>query len=224
MFGTIARRYDLLNHLLSANLDRGWRRVAASELAGAPRGRVLDLCGGTGDLALAVAVQEGVGSVICCDFAHGMLALAARKFAKSRAAGRCLALEADALDLPFPDGVFDAVTIGFGVRNLADIGAGLREVRRVLRPGGRLVVLEFAPPEGRVVSRLYRLYLNAILPRIGDGIADGRAYAYRYLARTIGEFPPPARLAERIREAGFARCTWTTRSAGIVAIHVADRA
>jgi demethylmenaquinone methyltransferase/2-methoxy-6-polyprenyl-1,4-benzoquinol methylase len=126
--------------------------------------------------------------------------------------------------LPIPDGVFDAVTIGFGVRNLADAGAGLAEVLRVLRPGGRLVVLEFAPPEGRVLSRLYRFYLNRILPRIGDGIADGRAAAYRYLAQTIGEFPPPERFAERIREAGFARCTWTTRSAGIVAIHVADKA
>jgi demethylmenaquinone methyltransferase/2-methoxy-6-polyprenyl-1,4-benzoquinol methylase len=222
MFGGIARHYDLLNHLLSANLDRGWRRAAAARLPQEPLGRVLDLCGGTGDLALEVARRRRPELVVCCDFSHPMLLRARSKFARERGGERCIALEADALCLPFDSGRFDAVTVAFGVRNLADLESGFREMHRVLRPGGRLVVLEFSRPTGPLLSRLYGFYLRRILPRVGDRISRGRG-AYGYLARTIGDFPEAAVLALKIREAGFARCDWTSPTGGIVAIHSADR-
>jgi demethylmenaquinone methyltransferase/2-methoxy-6-polyprenyl-1,4-benzoquinol methylase len=222
MFGRVARRYDLLNHLLSANLDRGWRRAAALELPDEPLARVLDLCGGTGDQSIAVARARPAKSVLCCDFAHPMLVRAAGKFARGGLRGRCLALEADALRLPFREGTFDAVTVAFGVRNLDDMDAGFREMRRVLRPGGRLVVLEFSQPTGAVVSRAYRFYLRHLLPRIGGRVSDD-GDAYGYLARTIGSFPAPDRIAARMREAGFAGCGFRTRAGGVVAIHTAVR-
>jgi demethylmenaquinone methyltransferase/2-methoxy-6-polyprenyl-1,4-benzoquinol methylase len=220
MFAGIARRYDLLNHLLSANLDRRWRRLAAAEVPLDPGRRVLDLCGGTGDLALQLGRRADAGLVICCDFCHPMLTRAREKFERKRTADRCLVLEADGLRLPFPDGTFDAVTVAFGVRNLADLDAGLREMARVLAPGGRLVVLEFSRPPGRVLSGLYGFYLRRVLPRLGDGVS-GRSGPYLYLARTIGGFPEAASLAGRIRDAGFSACGWKLLSGGIVAIHTA---
>ena len=220
MFGGVAPRYDLLNHLLSLNLDRGWRRRAAAELAAAPGETVLDLCGGTGDLALAVARSAPGVTVVCCDFCHPMLRLAAPKFA--RAGVDCLLLEADGLSLPLADGSVDGITVGFGVRNLADLDAGLREMARVLRPGGRLVVLEFSRPGGPVLSRLYRTYLRGLLPRVAEG-AGGSRGAYGYLARTIGDWPDAPTLAGRIRQAGFAGVGWSLPAAGIVAIHKAFR-
>jgi demethylmenaquinone methyltransferase/2-methoxy-6-polyprenyl-1,4-benzoquinol methylase len=222
MFGGIARHYDLLNHLLSANLDRGWRRAAAARLPRDPLERVLDLCGGTGDLTLEVARQRRPGTVVCCDFAHPMLVRAQEKFERTRDGGRCLTLEADALRLPFAGESFDAITVAFGVRNLADLATGFHEMHRVLRPGGRLIVLEFSQPTGPVLSRLYGFYLRRILPHIGDGISRGRG-AYGYLARTIGGFPEAKVLAARIREAGFSRCDWSCPTGGIVAIHTADK-
>jgi demethylmenaquinone methyltransferase/2-methoxy-6-polyprenyl-1,4-benzoquinol methylase len=220
MFGGIARRYDLLNHLLSANLDRGWRRAAAGRLPLDGAGQVLDLCGGTGDLALHVAGLEHAGLVVCCDFSHPMLLRAREKFSRPGPGDRCIVLEADGLRLPFEDGTFDAVTVGFGVRNFVDLGAGLREIHRVLRPGGRAVILEFSRPTGPFVSRLYAFYLRRVLPRLGDGVGRRRG-AYGYLARTISDFPDPALLAGRVRESGFAACEWTCLTAGIVAIHTA---
>jgi demethylmenaquinone methyltransferase/2-methoxy-6-polyprenyl-1,4-benzoquinol methylase len=220
MFGGIAHRYDLLNHLLSANLDRGWRRDAARQLPDEPLSRVLDLCGGTGDLSLSLADQRDVATVVCCDFSRPMLLRAKDKFDRKRANRRCLLLEADGLRLPFRQETFDAVTVGFGIRNFVDLGRGLREIHRVLRPRGRMVVLEFSRPTGPVLSRLYGFYLRYVLPRLGDGISGGDG-AYGYLARTISDFPEAATLAGRIREAGFAACGWTQLSGGIVAVHTA---
>jgi len=161
--------------------------------------------------------------VVCCDFSHEMLTLAGAKFLRRGLGGRCLALEADALRLPFAPGRFDAVTVAFGVRNLADPDAGFREILRVLRPGGRMVVLEFSRPSGRLLGACHRFYLGRVLPRLGDAVA-GRSGPYGYLARTIRDFPEPALLAGRIREAGFAACGWVTLSRGIVAVHTAFRA
>lgn len=224
MFGGIARTYDLLNHLLSANLDRGWRRRAAREVMAESGAPVLDLCGGTGDLAVEISrTAADVPLVVCCDFSHPMLARAAVKFRRRGRAGRCAVLEGDALALPFAAGTFAAVTVAFGVRNLVDRHAGFREMLRVLRPGGRLVVLEFSRPTGPLLSRLYGFYLRRLLPRIGDRVA-GRAGPYGYLARTIADFPEPARLAGAIREAGFAACGWRTMSGGVVALHTAHKA
>jgi demethylmenaquinone methyltransferase/2-methoxy-6-polyprenyl-1,4-benzoquinol methylase len=135
----------------------------------------------------------------------------------------CFTVEGDALRLPFPDGSFDAVTVGFGVRNLADMTAGLGEILRVLSPGGRLVVLEFSRPTGPVLSRLYSFYLDTVVPRLGDG-ATGRRGPYLYLARTIGEFPAPDLFAGMIREAGFAAVGWIPLSGGIVCLHTAIKA
>jgi demethylmenaquinone methyltransferase/2-methoxy-6-polyprenyl-1,4-benzoquinol methylase len=220
MFGGIAPRYDLLNHLLSLNLDRSWRRRAAAELAASPGDRILDLCGGTGDLALAVARAAPGTTVVCCDFSRPMLLRAAPKFLRAGVADRCLLLEADGLRLPVRDGSLDGITVGFGVRNLADLDAGLGEMRRVLRPGGRLVLLEFSAPQGPVLSRVYRAYLERLLPRVGDR-ASGTSGPYRYLARTIAAWPDAASLAGRVREAGFSAVGWVLLTGGIVAVHTA---
>ncbi len=221
MFAGVAKRYDLLNHLLSLNRDRSWRRKTAEEACISPGLRVLDLCGGTGDLTIALAATPNTPSrVVCCDFSHPMLVRAAAKLERSGIAASCATIEGDALRLPFKDGSFDAVTVGFGVRNLADMDAGFREVLRVLSPGGRLVVLEFSRPTGPVLSRVYRFYLNSIVPRLGDG-ASGRRGPYVYLARTIGEFPEPDIFAGMLREAGFAAAGWQLLSGGIVCLHTA---
>lgn len=220
MFDGIAGHYDLLNHVLSANLDRRWRKRALDRLAEDDRARVLDLCGGTGDLSIELARGRRAGRVVCCDFSHAMLLCAAPKFARLGLAERIDRVEADGLNLPFPDASFDAVTVAFGVRNLSDMDRGFREMLRVLKPRGKLVVLEFSRPTAPVLSTLYRFYLRRILPRIGDGVS-GRAGPYRYLARTIADFPEAATLAGRIREAGFAACEWSTMTGGVVAVHTA---
>jgi len=221
MFGAIARRYDTLNHVLSLNLDASWRRRAAAEACRERGLRVLDLCGGTGDLAIALARSPHPPALVaCCDFSGPMLARAAVKFARRGLSGTCIPLEGDALRLPFADRSFDAVTVGFGVRNLADMSSGLREMSRVLVPGGRLVILEFSRPEGPLLSRLYAFYLRRIVPRLGDG-ASGTSGPYRYLARTIADFPDPDLLAGLVRESGFSAVGWQPLSGGIVCVHTA---
>ena len=224
MFGAISQRYDILNHVLSLNRDVGWRRRAASAACPEAGQRVLDLCGGTGDLSVALAEGSAPPSlVVCCDFSHPMLARAAPKFLRAGLDDRCVVIEGDALRLPFRDGSFDAVTVGFGVRNLANMHVGFREILRVLSPGGRLVVLEFSRPSGPLLKRIYGFYLKAIVPRLGDG-ASGRRGPYVYLARTIGEFPEPELLAGLIREAGFSAVGWQSLTGGIVCVHTALKA
>jgi demethylmenaquinone methyltransferase / 2-methoxy-6-polyprenyl-1,4-benzoquinol methylase len=221
MFGAIAGRYDTLNHVLSLSLDASWRRRAAAEACPEPGLRVLDLCGGTGDLSIALLRSKNRPSVVaCCDFARPMLARAAVKLERRGFSASSVTLEGDALRLPFADGAFDAVTVGFGVRNLADMRAGLLEMSRVLVPGGRLVILEFSRPSGPVLSRLYSFYLKQVVPRLGDG-ASGTTGPYRYLARTIADFPEPDLLAGVVRESGFSAVGWQPLSGGIVCLHTA---
>jgi ubiquinone/menaquinone biosynthesis methyltransferase len=218
MFDRIAPRYDLLNHLLSLGTDFGWRRRAVAAIAPARGERVLDLCCGTGDLALALA--RAGARVTGADFSAPMLR---RALGKAHRAGGDLSLcAADALALPFRGGSFDAAAVAFGVRNLAEPLAGLRELRRVLRPGGRLVVLEFARPRAALLRRLHRLYLRTALPAAGFLVA-GDADAYRYLGESIGNFLDQKRFRALLAEAGYVPDPPVDLSGGIAAVYRARR-
>ncbi len=238
MFSGIAPRYDLLNHLLSFRFDVLWRNRVARRfqiLLAQPDVRVLDLCCGTGDLALTLAnfsIQDAHGQpqpglvkgaqIIAADFAHPMLVHFAKKRATRKDVPPIEILEADALHLPFADESFDLITTAFGFRNLANYEAGLIELRRVLRPGGFLAILEFTEPRNAVFGRLFRFYFRNILPRIG-GLISGNSKAYGYLPASVRKFPAPAELAQWMTIAGFAKVKFQTWTGGIVALHVAQR-
>ncbi|GGM98637.1 demethylmenaquinone methyltransferase [Thermus composti] len=219
MFSEIAPRYDLLNRLLSFGADLRWRRRAvALALEKAPR-RILDLATGTGDLALLLKERAPEAEVVGADFAPPMLEIARRK-----AASRGLEvafLEADALALPFPDGAFDAVTIAFGFRNFADYEKALRELYRVLAPGGRLVLLEFPPPPRGAFGLVYRVYFQRVLPLLG-GLLSGNFGAYRYLPESVEAFPTPEALKALMEGAGFS-VAYELLTFGVAAIHVGDK-
>ena len=227
MFGAIAHRYDLLNHLLSFRRDVAWRR-AAVRLAGVrPGARVLDVCSGTGDLALAFnAKMTGKGRVVAIDISPEMLELGRRKFragkdngvAAERSDGVTFAV-ADTLALPVADGLFDVVSVAFGIRNLEDVDRGLSEIARVLKPGGQVVVLEFARPRSPLIRGLYEIYLHALLPVIGRIVSGSRIDAYRYLADTISRFPEPERFAGMMRAVGFREVKIHSLTCGIVNVH-----
>jgi demethylmenaquinone methyltransferase/2-methoxy-6-polyprenyl-1,4-benzoquinol methylase len=222
MFGAIAPRYDLLNHLLSLNRDRSWRRKAIDALlaGGAGAGVYLDSCAGTLDLARELAGRPGfAGRVLACDFVEEMLRRGTHKVAGVNVDVVC----GDALLLPLRDTCVDGATVGFGVRNLASLEAGLQELARVLRPGGRLVVLEFATPVKQPLRALYLLYFRRILPLMGHLISRHET-AYRYLPESVLAFPDPRALAAILEAAGFEGVGWSTHTGGIVAIHVGRRA
>jgi demethylmenaquinone methyltransferase / 2-methoxy-6-polyprenyl-1,4-benzoquinol methylase len=207
MFDRIAPVYDAMNHVMTAGLDRRWRTVAAEAVV-EPGDRVLDACCGTGDLALAA--QRAGGRVTGVDFSERMLERARRK------APELEWVCADVLALPFADGAFDAATVGFGVRNLDELERGLRELRRVLRPGARLAILEITRPRG-LLAPFYRLWFDGIVPLLGKLLPGGSAYTY--LPASVRRFPRPAELAELLREAGFADVRWRLFAGGIVALH-----
>jgi len=221
MFSEIAPRYDLLNHLLSFNVDRRWRRraIQALQWEQSPGGVYLDLCAGTLDVASELAQRPGfAGRVVAADFAEPML-----RAGQTKIRGRpVLPVTADALSLPLPDACCAGAIVAFGVRNLADVAAGLREVRRVLVPGGRYVILEFSTPRHAIVRSGYHLYFHHVLPRVG-GFISGNRGAYRYLPESVAHFPSAGELAERMREAGFRDVGWELLTFGIAAIHVGSR-
>jgi demethylmenaquinone methyltransferase/2-methoxy-6-polyprenyl-1,4-benzoquinol methylase len=225
MFDAIAPRYDLFNDVLSAGVHRRWRTDAVDLLDPAPGSAYLDLCAGTLDLARLVAVRAPGARVVGADFSLPMLAegrakLAVHDASKVGEGPRGIqAVAADALRLPFPDGAFRGVIIGFGLRNLADYDAGLREMARMLEPGGRLVVLEFTVPPGRVFRGLYHAYFHHVLPRVGAWIS-GQAPAARYLPDSVSRFPRAGELAELVAAAGFARVRYRYLTRGIAALHV----
>lgn len=219
MFTAIAPHYDFLNHLLSLNVDRRWRRRAVRQLGWErlPRGRYLDLCAGTLDLAALLTRQASFhGRVVAADFVVPMLARGRWKAPDVRPVG------ADALCLPFADGMFDGAMVAFGIRNLTDVDLGLREAARVLRPGARLVVLEFTTPRFRPLRAAYLLYFRRVLPWIGR-VVSGHATAYAYLPASVLEFPGPEDVAARMRRAGFGDVSFASLSGGVATIHWGTR-
>ena len=219
MFTAIAPRYDFLNHLLSLNVDRSWRRAAVRRLGWErrPDGTYLDLCAGTLDLAATLARGPAFrGSVIGADFVIPMLARGRGKATRTRPVG------ADALALPFRDGRFDGAMVAFGVRNLADLDAGLKEAHRVLRPGARFVVLEFTTPRFAPLRALYQFYFRRVLPAIGRAVSKHRD-AYSYLPESVNDFPDPDALAGRLARAGFSAVGYELLSGGICAVHHGTR-
>lgn len=221
MFSSIAPRYDLLNHVLSLNIDRLWRRWAVNVLGWerAPAGTYLDNCAGTLDLAVELARRPAfTGRVVGSDFTLAMLEHGGDKTAALPVERTC----ADALHLPFPDASFDGSTVGFGVRNLADLDAGLRESARVLKPGARMVILEFTTPAWQPFRGLYMFYFMKLLPLVGR-VVSKHSSAYTYLPESVLSFPEPAELARKMERAGFDDVRWRTLSGGIAALHWGTR-
>lgn len=223
MFDAIAGRYDLLNHLLSGGIDRRWRRHAVASLQLTGRERVLDLCAGTGDLALAaVRAVPPAARVTGVDFAAAMLAVGRAKVDREQLRGAVSLVRGDATRIPAVDESFDGVTIGFGIRNVADVPAACREIHRVLRSGGRLAILEFAVPTTAGFSQLYLWYLRHVLPRVGRAVS-GHGAAYGYLQASIDAFATPAELVKILRQAGFVDVQAVPLTFGSVYLYTARR-
>jgi demethylmenaquinone methyltransferase/2-methoxy-6-polyprenyl-1,4-benzoquinol methylase len=222
MFASVAHRYDFLNHFLSLGSDIAWRRATARALRDAltrPGSRVADLCCGTGDLSFCLGrLSQGV--VMGADFCHPMLAIA-----RGKAGGRAPRvhfLEADVLHLPFGDASLDAVTSAFGFRNLANYDRGIEEMRRVLKPAGRLAILEFSRVRWPFFGPLFRFYFHRVLPRVGTWIS-GVEGPYRYLPDSVAQFPEQDALADKLREAGFHNVGYVNLTGGVAALHVGEK-
>ena len=230
MFGEIAQRYDFMNHLLSGGVDYYWRWRTVRLAAPSGTEPILDVCTGTGDLALAYwKAGRGQVSVIGTDFTREMLVLADRKSVAERQAaeqsGRSLAfLEADTQELPFPDNTYQLVSVAFGLRNVSDTLAGLREMTRVCRVGGRVVVLEFSMPQWPVVGGLYRWYFRNVLPRVGQMLARNQHSAYNYLPSSVAEFPQGQELADLMQQAGLCQVRWIPFTLGIATLYIGVKA
>ncbi len=221
IFSEIAPRYDLLNRVLSLNVDRWWRRRALAALAWTerPAGVYLDLCAGTLDVGALLARQRGFrGLVVGADFAEPMLRAGEGK-APRDGAPALAPVAADAVALPFADGALDGAIVAFGIRNVAGLDAALAEARRVLRPGARFVILEFTTPPNALVRAAYHAYFHRVLPTVGR-LVSGHRTAYRYLPESVAHFPPEAALADRMRAAGFDAVRWERLTLGVAAIHV----
>lgn len=219
MFGRIAPRYDLLNHLLSLNVDRYWRARTVARVAPIlvrSNTLVLDVACGTGDLTRAMQARRFSASVFGADFCHPMLQAAHGKIPDARL------FEADALQLPIADASLDLVTIAFGFRNLTNYRDGLCELRRILRLGGTLAILEFSTPPNALLARAYGFYSRAILPKVG-GMISGSREAYSYLPESVRKFPDAEGVAEQMREAGFVNVRFERMTGGIVALHLGER-
>ena len=221
IFSEIAPRYDLLNHVLSLNIDRRWRRkaIARLEVERDQAGRYLDLCAGTMDVAVEISRLPGFrGLVVGADFAEPMLKAGAGKISGSGISP----VTADAVQLPIASGQLAGAIVAFGIRNVAGLDEALREALRILVPGGRFVILEFSTPRIRVLRVLYQIYFHHVLPLIGR-VISGHRTAYKYLPRSVANFPVEEELARRMEAAGFAKVSWRSLSFGVAAIHVAER-
>ncbi len=222
MFSGISARYDLANHILSLQLDRAWRKQLVRWADPRPEERVLDVCTGTGDLLLGFAHQHQQLTRWGLDLSREMLAHAQKKLGSIRDAGSSLLIEGNALQLPFASESFDIVTVAFGLRNLPDIQAGLGEMVRVLKPGGRLLILEFALPPNRLWRGTYLFYLKHVVPRLGALITGSRS-AYEYLHRSICDFPVPQEILHHMRLSGLARTECLSLAGGIAVIYRGER-
>jgi demethylmenaquinone methyltransferase/2-methoxy-6-polyprenyl-1,4-benzoquinol methylase len=224
MFGHIAPSYDLLNHLLSLNIDRYWRWRTTRLVPPAGDAPILDLCTGTGDLALAYdRAAAGKVSIFGADFCPEMLSRAVAKAERRGAAERIRFIEADAQQLPFPNDYFQIVTVAFGLRNVTDTERGIAEMVRVTRPGGKVAILEFSQPRHWLFGRLYRTYFRYVLPFVGQAISRSKEQAYRYLPASVMEFPDGEALAERLREHGLTNVVWHPFTFGIATLYVGSK-
>ncbi|HSU32981.1 MAG TPA: bifunctional demethylmenaquinone methyltransferase/2-methoxy-6-polyprenyl-1,4-benzoquinol methylase UbiE [Bryobacteraceae bacterium] len=222
MFAGIAPKYDRINHILSFNIDRAWRKRLMKQLASVlnkPDAKILDLCCGTGDVLLDFQAVSAT-PVIGADFCHPMLVTAQHK--AQRRGWKAPLFEADALQLPLADGTLDAIAISFGFRNLANYGAGLGELHRVLKTGGQLAILEFSHPPGALMKAAYGLYSNVMLPAIGT-VLSGSGEAYRYLPDSIRKFPRPDELGRMMSATGFAAVRYELLTGGIAALHIGTK-
>jgi demethylmenaquinone methyltransferase/2-methoxy-6-polyprenyl-1,4-benzoquinol methylase len=228
MFDSIAPRYDLLNHVLSANVDRLWWNRTARRFKAVladPDAAILDICCGTGDMTMALLKRrpEGARPILAADFSRGMLSRGARKFGATVAgAPYAVPLEADALHLPLRSQSLDLVVSAFGFRNLANYEAGLREFHRVLKPGGQLGILDFSEPGG-LLGKAYAVYFRRVLPTIGRAIC-GKDGPYNYLPASVGSFPPPAEMLALMGATGYTEAAWQPYTFGIAGLYTATRA
>lgn len=222
MFDNIAPKYDLLNHTLSMSIDRVWRRRVVGEVRRAKPGRILDVATGTGDLAIAMARRIRDVQVLGVDLSEQMLAVARRKIEARGLDGRIVLDRGDAERLAVADASVDVATVAFGVRNFGDLGAGLRELARTIKPGGKVVILEFSRPRNRVFRALYEFYSYKILPRIG-GLVSRDKRAYEYLPASVGGFPAPEEFMAMMARAGFRNCRARSQSFGIAQIYIGER-
>jgi demethylmenaquinone methyltransferase/2-methoxy-6-polyprenyl-1,4-benzoquinol methylase len=224
MFGRIARRYDFLNHLLSLGIDHYWRRRTVQLVPPQGSRPILDVCTGTGDLALAYdRAARGQLPIFAADFCHEMLAIGRKKAHAAGADSRILFIEADAQALPFPSDTFQIVSVAFGLRNIADTDRGLAEMVRVAAAGGRVAVLEFSTPTWQPFKAVYGWYFFHVLPRIGKVLARGGAEAYEYLPESVGEFPQGEALVERMQTAGLRELQRYPLTLGIATLYVGTK-
>lgn len=218
MFSSIAGRYDLLNHVLSANIDRSWRRALVHFASVEPGELVMDAATGTADVAIAFAKYSEAGRISGVDLATGMLDVGRTKVVRGNLAGRIDLVEGDVLDLPYEDATFDIVTIAFGLRNLPDYAAGVAEMTRVLKPGGRLLILEFFPPRGGLFLRAYKLYLGRVVP-IAGRVISGSKEAYRYLASSVEHFMTHDEMRSMMESRGLSAVESHRLTGGIATIY-----
>jgi demethylmenaquinone methyltransferase/2-methoxy-6-polyprenyl-1,4-benzoquinol methylase len=227
MFASIARRYDFLNHLLSLNQDKRWRRKTVEATLSGKETRALDVCCGTGDLAIEYAIKIGpAGLVVGTDFTLEMLQLGRKKLTSGIEAARAnvALLAADTLRLPFPDGLFDITSVAFGIRNVSDLTGGIREMTRVTRPGGKVVILEFSVPEGWLFGAIYLFYFTRLLPTIGRIISRTGNDAYSYLPASVLKFPTKDEMTNVLRDCGLTALSARSFSFGIVTLYIGRKA
>jgi demethylmenaquinone methyltransferase / 2-methoxy-6-polyprenyl-1,4-benzoquinol methylase len=221
MFGEIAPHYDRMNHLLSLNIDRYWRRQTVDKLRPTPGEPILDVCTGTGDLALAFhRATQGKSEIVAADFCHEMLEIGRGKQARAGIGSELTFVEADAQNLPFADDRFGIVSVAFGLRNVASTDRGLAEMTRVCRPGGQVAILEFSTPRWQPLRGIYLLYFHYVLPRVGQFLARNKSEAYAYLPATVAQFPDGEALAERMRAVGLMNIKYWPLTFGIATLYI----